>query len=143
MKVYVVTYGAYSEYHIKKVFLDKEKAEKYLALITKSDVFDDYDFDSGRVEEYDTADDEIEIFDDEKGIKLWRIKFNSEGNIEHIEHKEIKYNIYKDLDFENKINIDNWNNCLIVVKADNEATAIKIARDKRSQALAKKYNIAL
>ena len=30
MKVYIVTQGAYSDYEICQVFLDKEKAEKYL-----------------------------------------------------------------------------------------------------------------
>lgn len=47
MKVYVVTSGCYSDYTIRKIFTDKQKAEDYKEWI----------IDANDVEEYDTADD--------------------------------------------------------------------------------------
>lgn len=52
MKVYIVTNGSYSDYHIVKVFLDKEKAHDFANRATTSGYDQDYD-----VEEYDTEDD--------------------------------------------------------------------------------------
>ena len=49
MKVYIVTSGEYSDYMIRKVFLDKDKAEKYKEWLPNSN----------DVEEYDTSDDDI------------------------------------------------------------------------------------
>lgn len=49
MKVYIVSAGSYSDWHIKGIFLDQEKAEKYNAIVQ----------DSNTVEEYDTMDDQI------------------------------------------------------------------------------------
>ncbi len=49
MKVYIVTQGDYSDYSIRKVFLDKEKAEKYAKYISTK-------YDEAYVEEYDTYD---------------------------------------------------------------------------------------
>ena len=48
MKVYIVTSGTYSYYGIERVFLDKEKAEKYAEMMSSHDY---------RVEEYETDDD--------------------------------------------------------------------------------------
>ena len=47
MKIYVVTAGIYSDYHIEKVFTDRKKAEEYKLWLR----------DSNDVEEYDTSDD--------------------------------------------------------------------------------------
>jgi len=47
MKVYVVTSGIYSDYMIRKIFLNKDKAEEYRKWLP----------DSNDVEEYDTSDD--------------------------------------------------------------------------------------
>ena len=49
MKVYVVTSGTYSDYMIRKIFLDKDKAEEYKEWIP----------DSNDIEEYDTSDEDI------------------------------------------------------------------------------------
>lgn len=48
MKVYVVTSGTYSDYMIRKIFLDKDKAEKYKEWLP----------DSNDIEEYDISDDD-------------------------------------------------------------------------------------
>ena len=49
MKVYVVTSGTYSDYMIRKIFLDKDKAEEYRKWLP----------DSNDIEEYDTSDDDV------------------------------------------------------------------------------------
>ena len=46
MKVYIVTCGSYSDYHINKVFTDKDKAEEYRK----------WCYDANDVEVYDTED---------------------------------------------------------------------------------------
>lgn len=49
MKVYIVTSGTYSDYMIRKIFLDKDKAEEYRKWLP----------DSNDIEEYDTSDDDV------------------------------------------------------------------------------------
>ena len=49
MKVYVVTSGIYSDYMIRKIFLNKDKAEEYRKWLP----------DSNDIEEYDTSDDDV------------------------------------------------------------------------------------
>lgn len=51
MKVYIVTNGSYSDYHIVKVFTDKAKADDFAKRATTSGYDQDYD-----VEEFDTED---------------------------------------------------------------------------------------
>lgn len=74
MKVYVVTQGEYSAYHIERVFADRSKAEEYCEMFNKPE--------KGRtwaslmeIEEYDTADNTLETF--KGGLKYiyeWDIK---------------------------------------------------------------------
>lgn len=54
MKVYVITQGSYSDYHIVGVKLTREEAEKVVALSN-----DDY-YDYAEIEEYDTDDIKID-----------------------------------------------------------------------------------
>lgn len=53
MKIYVVTNGVYSDYHIEAVFLSKKEAELYVAVH------------EGQVEEYETSDGNIKIDKDD------------------------------------------------------------------------------
>lgn len=55
MKIYIVTAGEYSDYHICKVFTDKEKAEKYVALQNELNPHDE-----GWLTEWETADDKVD-----------------------------------------------------------------------------------
>ena len=56
MKIYIVTSGEYSDYHINAVFSTKEEAEKYCALNNKAgDNWTDCE-----IEEWDTQDYKIE-----------------------------------------------------------------------------------
>lgn len=50
MKVYVVTDGCYSDYHIEAVFTDEEQAKLYCAAHESEDI---------SIKEYDTEDNEI------------------------------------------------------------------------------------
>jgi len=60
-KVYIVTAGTYSDYHIEKVFTDKKKAYAYAITANK----DDRRFIGVcEVEEWDIDDDNIKITDD-------------------------------------------------------------------------------
>lgn len=52
MKIYVVTQGSYSDYHIEQVFLEREKAELYCKL-HDTDMWGDHP----EIEEFDTYDD--------------------------------------------------------------------------------------
>lgn len=52
MKVYVITAGSYSDYHIERVFLDKEKAERYVELSNNR-------YETPYIEEFETDDDEV------------------------------------------------------------------------------------
>lgn len=63
IKVYVVTSGSYSDYRIRRVFLDKDIAEKYKNMT----------FDSNDVEVYDT-DDEMIRADDGIAIQYARLE---------------------------------------------------------------------
>lgn len=55
MKVYVITSGCYSDYHINRVFIDRDKAELYCAMVNK-----DFNHEAVEIEEYETSDDDIE-----------------------------------------------------------------------------------
>lgn len=55
MKIYIVTAGEYSDYHIVNIFTDKEKAEKYVALQNELNPHDE-----GWLTEWETADDKVD-----------------------------------------------------------------------------------
>lgn len=66
MKVYIVTSGFYSDYHIDAVFLDKAQAEYYCAL---------HNLEDAHIEEYDTDEHVIEC---QKPIfKEWSVHFRN------------------------------------------------------------------
>lgn len=73
MKLYVVTSGCYSGYGIEKIFLDPEKARAFLLSLGWSDV---------RIEEYETADDQIEYSKDmiEKSRWLYGFEYHEQQN---------------------------------------------------------------
>lgn len=63
MKIYVVTNGEYSEYHICAVFTDKKKAELYCSIREEKEFLDNFCYmfsDEYMIEEYDTDDSNIE-----------------------------------------------------------------------------------
>jgi len=56
MKVYVVSAGEYSDYHICRIFLDKEKAKKYVAI--ENEINQYYEC---WITEWETDDNEIDM----------------------------------------------------------------------------------
>ena len=140
MKIYVITKGCCSEYHICAVATDREKAEKLAKIYT--DRWDDAD-----VEEFDT-DDEVDLLE---GRVPFEIPFTSMGGILM---REIRADIECRESFEPEIiNIPEsryiWygkevvSPARLVVKlfAPDEVTAIKSAIDKRAAYLAEKEQL--
>jgi hypothetical protein len=62
MKIYVVTSGDYSDYHIDKVFIDEEKAKKYIECQNRYLEYND----KSRLEEYDTEEKDFESV-----VEIW------------------------------------------------------------------------
>lgn len=126
MKVYVITKGCYSDYHICAVTTNPDEAE---VLKTK---FSSDCWGSARIEEYDT-----DKYNDILANKnLYLVSFATNGDITDIHDTE-------DIDWvSDEISIYNDNKCLIRVFAFNEESAIKIASEKRAVALARRQGIS-
>lgn len=75
MKVYVITAGDYSDYHIEAIFTDLEQATAFKDVFNKS-----HSYDSAKVEVYET--DTIHV---EKGFAAYSIQFDEEGAVTKIE----------------------------------------------------------
>lgn len=124
-KIYVVTKGTYSGYHIITATTDKKLANE----IAKR--FDGQFSESRtRVETYENA----EIY-----LKpIWIVYFDSFGNVDDIIRAE-GADCYQDVG-----NYDIIHSGLgyVYVQADNEEHAIKIASEKRAEFLARKTGIA-
>lgn len=138
-KVYILTAGKYSEYHVVGATLDRKQAELACKVYgLKSSVLedpvdpDDYDplDDPIRIEEYD-----LDLFD---GIKekyhIYRVSF-SDGSCSVEEENEEGY--LHPINEEDMI----WGTYRVTVAAQDEAHALKIAQDKRAEYLARKEGI--
>lgn len=122
MKVYVITRGSYSDYHICAVAVDKQHAEQLRKLF--SNRYEDAD-----IEEYDT--DEVQTL--VNGGARYAVQFNKNGNVSDIRE-----------------DIDDYVGCcylrhsgefVVTVDAYTEEAAIKIAAEKRAQYLAEKLGL--
>lgn len=121
MKIYVVTKGYYSDYHIITATTDEE-----LAYRIKEKFSGDY---------YGEA--KVEIFEDAEIFmkSCYFIKFDKGGNVIRIEEEESEYS-YEQYESE-----DTKGNFYISIIADNKERAIKIAAERRSMYLAQKYGL--
>lgn len=129
MKIYIVTEGCYSDYHIEEVFLDKEKAYNYARLHCSGD---------GHVEEFDTLDNDYEIITP-KIVEYYTVILTTKGEL--INCTKHVYEQFPNMeDFEDTFSIYNKKFFYNIV-ADSKEKAIKIARDKRAQYLAEMYGI--
>lgn len=86
MKIYVITAGEYSDYHIVAVTTDKEKADNFVKVHNDSKRF--Y-YDDAYVEEYDTDDFDIAVTD--RNAKYFKVfgEWNYAQNCVEIECDEI------------------------------------------------------
>ena len=125
-KVYVITAGSYSDYHICAVTLDPQKAKTLRKFYNKTEM------DGADVEEYD-ADfcyDRIA-----SGYEMYLVQFDQTGNAHWI-----RKNITPD--GENIYSTCNGYYINVTVWAKDEESAIKIAAEKRAKYLAEKEGIA-
>ncbi len=122
MKIYVVTEGVYSDYHIITATTNKSVAQRIAAKF--SDSTDDVN-----IEEFEDS----EIF-----LKtLWRVVFDSHGAVAEcaVGSSEFAYN---DIGRVGR----RWDNRLFVtVEADNADAAIKIASEKKAEFLARENGL--
>ena len=117
MKVYVITKGAYSDYHIVGVSLDKKRAEEIAKAVSEEPI----DLYRAYVEEYDT---------DALAVNLrYGVWFNNGyWNAEPNDYDKYQSNYaYNDHSF--------------IVYAKDENHAIKIAQDMRAEYLAKQKGV--
>lgn len=123
-KIYVVTQGTYSDYHIVAATMDREVAEKITAKFTTR-------YDECRIEEYGDA--EIML------KPAWEINFDKAGNVIATDECTYAYE-YEDI---GECNERRWGNCdlSITVSADDLESAIKIAAEKRAKYLAEKAGL--
>ena len=123
MKIYVITKGEYSEYHICAVATDYEKAcilqKKFSAK-----------YDTAEIEEFDTED-----FNDIYAKKiLYSVRFDSNGTVTNVYEKDIDYFDPKD----NPVQVCWEKEVLVRVFAFDRESAVKIAAEKRAMELSKR-----
>ena len=126
MKIYVVTQGINSDYHIIAATLDEERAK------ILQDKFDDgYSWNETRIEVYE---------DSEEIVKpLWKVRFNEKGEVGEIEQCDRSYYYGTIHNFGPTLN--RYGHVYIQVFADTAEAAIKIAAEKRARYLAEKNGL--
>lgn len=130
MKIYVITKGEYSDYHICAVTEDEKIAEKLQRIFS--------DWDKAKIEEYDTDNYSIERYKNFlEGRLLYVVAFSSLGDVDDVwmsDEADIWVNgkVYNN-PYSEEISIS--------VDAPNKETAIKIAAERRAEYLAEKNGI--
>jgi hypothetical protein len=121
-KIYIVTSGEYSDYHIDAVFSTKELAEDY---IQQNGI--DYE-----IEEYN-LDEEID-----RNTKLWRVKFDiKDGKL-----KDANVMDYEEDDFRDTCKVLDYfrsQHISFFVDADTMNKAVKIASERLAAVKANEY----
>ena len=121
MKIYVVTKGCYSDYHIITATTDEKLAYEI------RDKFNGDSWNEAYVETYEDA----ELF-----MKpCYFIRFDKDGNV--IELKEMGSEYYYDQGY----GIDVKENFYVSVVADNKKAAIKIGAERRAMYLAQENGL--
>lgn len=125
MKIYVITKGEYSDYHICAVVKDYDKAQILQKKFSGN-------FGIAEIEEFDT-----EVYNDVCADKdLYIIRFDKNGNVKNV-YIEDDWDYFDPED--NPVNIySNDNSVVVYVLAFNEESAIKIAAEKRAIELVKR-----
>ena len=121
-KIYVVTSGCYSDYHIISATTDYETAKKL------QEKFDSR-YDEARIEEYDNA--EVMV------RPLWYIRFNTTGDVIECVECTMAY----EYDSINYCYFTAAKQVAMYVLADAKEDAIKIGAEKRAQFLAEKLGL--
>ena len=123
--IYVVTSGSYSDYGIDAIFDTKELAQAFI------DSFRQGGFNGfNDIDKWDLNPNESEL---KAHRKAFNLRMNKEGNIQSVENSNSAYGHKEGLNISFTINAE-WMN--VYCYADDEAHAIKIANEKRTQILA-------
>lgn len=129
MKIYVLTKGCYSDYHIVAVTTDLENAKKLAKRFTNN-------WEEVAIEEYE----DLEYND----LPIWYVGFKSNGDVIRCTQQELN----DDLSYRNLNTFMEWVPeadfllCgRVYVAAETEEAAIKIAAEKRAEYLAKKEGV--
>lgn len=135
-KVYVVTMGEYSDYHICAVALDKEKAEKLCKLFKRDGMYAD----EPNIEEWDTEKYEA-LF---AGRKPYFVNFLKNGDVFSAGEKTWGIEYFEPGISETKCRLNGQFVPAISVElyAKDAESALKIAAEKRAKYLANKEGIA-
>lgn len=123
-KIYVVTKGIYSDYHIITATTDYELAKKIKEKFTDGD----RDLDETRIEEFSNS---------ELVLKpCWAVYFSESGDIKNVCSAEMDY-------YAHELNEVFEGQCFLYVHvaADTEEEAIKIAAEQRAMYLAQKNGL--
>lgn len=139
MKVYIITQGEYSDYHICAVAVDRKRAE-HLAKLYNSR------YNETQIEEFDTDDVGLDKYDLENEpllryyVRLNR-GFEPEVSEEYLKASDVEK--YKtEGNFARRSNgMAETNIYMAHVVADTKEKAIKIAQDMYAKALAEYYNL--
>lgn len=129
MKVYVITKGCYSDYHICAVALDEEKATRLAKLYSGR-------YDDAEVEEYDT-DDPADLLN---GRVPYEVYFADDGRTDVV----CRVDYYGDFSpGVSSLEPTPWSQWSLSVRlyATDEDTAVKIAAEKRAKYLAEKAGL--
>ena len=123
-KIYVVTKGIYSDYHIITATTDYELAKKIKEKFTDGD----RDWDEARIEEFSNS---------ELVLKpCWAVYFLESGDIKNVCSAEMDY-------YADELNevFEGQRFLYVHVAADTEEEAIKIAAEQRAMYLAQKNGL--
>lgn len=127
-KIYAVTQGSYSDYHIVAVTLDKEIAEKISAKFSNG-------WGECEIEEYGDA--EVML------NPAWYIYFDKAGNVCDTTECDSAYGYSKigEVYEKNYLSYGRDYHIYVIVSADDLESAIKIAAEKRARYLAEKMGL--
>lgn len=125
MKIYIVTKGSYSDYHIIAATLDEKKA---------------YELAKRSCSRWEDA--EVEVYEDFELVQrdIWRVKFDDSGNVETVEKEDDYECVLGVVNRFCEFNVGYGGR--IYVGADTSEEAIKIAAEKRAEYFAHKNGIA-
>lgn len=120
MKIYVITRGEYSDYHICSVVTDYEKAQILMRKFSDS-------YYPANIEEFDTEEFSCVI----SGKNLYCVSFDKNGNMTNVFEKNIDNFDPED----NPVQVRKGKEVLVYVFAFNKESAVKIAAEKRAMEL--------
>lgn len=130
-KVYIVTSGEYSDYHINKVFSTFEKAKEFTEAFTKpSD--DEYRYEY-RIEEYELDSQDVALKN--KGYSVWDVWMLKNGDTQKVKKAELE-DIDQDLETWIRSTAGIPDVLRSAVWAKTGSHAVKIVNEKRVQMIA-------